>query len=130
MALDIDRVNELTDAIRKSTEEIKKAVERIRGFENELRKAVMGGTVQLSTLMQAQTLYSTPDKVTSLLKANPDKTFTFTDIFSEIGGDQPYLRSLLGRLIKEGRILRTGWGKYKAGKEDSFGTIKEKLKAV
>jgi hypothetical protein len=117
------------DSVIKVTNELKEARERVAQLENKLRNIVAdrGAMVPLSSLAGNA---STPEKLVNLLNANPDRTFDFSDIFKELGGTEAYMRSVIARMVKEKRIESRGWGKYGAKKEDSFGTIKEKLKAV
>lgn len=116
------------DSVIKVTNELKEARERVRQLEDKLRNIVADrGVVPLSSLAGHP---STPEKLVNLLNADPDKTFDFAGIFEEIGGNEAYIRSLIARLTKEKKIESRGWGKYGAVRGDSFGAIKEKLKAV
>lgn len=120
-----------TDIIIRLANELKEARNRVAHLEAELTNAVAGGTVSLASLgAVGLTDLSVAEKVTQLLNASPGKTFAFDDIFGAIGGNEAYMRSLIARLIKEGRIESRGWGRYGAVSEGAPGTLKEKLRAV
>jgi hypothetical protein len=117
------------DSVIKVTNELKEARERVRQLEDKLRNIVADrGMGTLADMAGRHP--STPEKLISLLNTDPNKTFDFAGIFEEIGGNEAYIRSLIARLTKDKKIESRGWGKYGATRGDSFGTIKEKLKAV
>jgi hypothetical protein len=118
------------DKLIKLGNELLDAKLRVQEIEAQINALVTGGKVPLSNLAHPQGRRSTPDKVTALLNAEPDKTFSFSEIFGAIGGNEAYMRSLVARMIKEKKIESRGWGRYGAIREDSFGTIKEKLRAT
>jgi hypothetical protein len=109
------------DLIIKVANELKEAQERVKRLEAQLQ-SIMSGSVPLAVLMGGT---STPERVINLLAENPAMTFSFTDIFRVIGGNEASLRSLVARMMKEGRIESRGWGKYGAVSEQ-----KERPKAV
>ena len=118
------------DSIIKAASELKEAQEHVKVLEGRLRAMlnehpgvlIYSGMPPLKSVLVAG---PATDRVISLLMQNPDKTFGFDDIYTEIKGNAPSLRSLLAKLVKDGRIASRGWGKYGALAEQ-----KEKPKAV
>jgi hypothetical protein len=100
------------DKLIKLGNELLDAKLRVQTIEAQINALVTGGKVPLSSLGGGER--STPDKVTALLNADPDKTFSFGDIFGAISGNEAYMRSLVARMIKEKKIESRGWGKYGA----------------
>ena len=60
-----------------------------------------------------------------MLSAQPSKSFSFKDIYTKVGGNEPYVRSLLSRLARDGKIEKRDWHNYGAAKA----TNKERPKA-
>jgi hypothetical protein len=106
------------DSIIRVANELKEAQEHVAQLEAKL-KALVGGRIEsIHSLGSFVVARSLPDKITELLKANPDKIFRFSDILKEVGGNPEYLRSTIARMIDDERIKRSGWGKYSAGVEN------------
>jgi hypothetical protein len=57
---------------------------------------------------------STSTRVIELLNSEPSRSFSFQDIFGKVGGNEPYIRSLLSRLVREGKIEKRDWHNYGA----------------
>jgi hypothetical protein len=120
------------DEVIKTANELKQAQEWVKTLEKKLQMLVYGKVPlsSLSGLLQPGAFISLSHRVETFINSFPDKDFTFPEIHKEIEGNEPYLRSLLSRMVKDKKIESRGWGKYGAIQKDKFGTIKEKLKAV
>jgi NifB/MoaA-like Fe-S oxidoreductase len=121
------------DEVIKTANELKQAQEWVKTLEEKLQMLV-AGKVPLSSLQHVGPFVSISDRVETLINSFPDKDFTFPEIHKEIEGNEPYLRSLLSRMVKDKKIESRGWGKYgaKHGKEkqDMIDKLHEKLKTV
>jgi len=106
--MDPNRIIELANKLKETKGLLKR-------LEQELRQAVSEseaeGPVEINPLGLA-----TPTRIIMLLDAAPSQTFSFQEIYEQIGGNdnEPYIRSLLSRMTREGRIESRGWGKYGA----------------
>jgi len=115
------------DSIIATATELKKAREHVRQLEEKLRELVnysvnqpisgFNRLVSLSDLLKPQpTNDPMPERIMALMSANsPEWSYAFKDIFQNINAsaeNEPYIRSLLSRMVKEGRIESRGWGKY------------------
>ncbi len=116
MALDPDKVIALAS-------ELKLARERVSQLERQLQ-AVVNGSSEAATILVGQVKTgldalreenSMTDRVINFLNYQPGMDFEFEEIYKNIHGqNEPYIRSLLSRLAKEGRIEKRGWGVYGA----------------
>jgi hypothetical protein len=116
MAFDADKVIALAS-------ELKLARERVSQLERQLQLLVAGTSENHGrSVEQAEKAWgalreeqSMTDRVINFLNFQPGMAFEFDEIFPNVNGtNQAYIRSLLSRLAKEGRIEKRGWGKYGA----------------
>jgi len=111
------------DTIIAVAKELKEAKERVKFLEDKLRSMGVGQEPRLVAPAPSQEL-SMPERIINLLGMNLNMVFSFEDVYRNINADnEPYIRSLLSRMVKEGKIESRGWGKYGAVSE------KEKPKA-
>jgi hypothetical protein len=124
-----------TNEIIKTTQELQAAQEVVRALEEKLRGLVMeperlnSGINKSSKLSVVLGLnQSLGDRVKAFLCEKPEKDFTFQEILGFVGGNEPYLRSLLSRMMKDKTIETRGWGLYGAISENTS-EKEERLKA-
>lgn len=104
--------------------ELKQAQKRVAQLEAKLRNLVgNNGASAFSTDVQTSPVNNElprdqegtgPARLIAYLNANAERVFEFAEIQDFLKRDEAYTRSLIQRMVKEGRIAKPRRGKYQA----------------
>jgi hypothetical protein len=114
------------DTLISLANDLKQAKERVAFLEDAIKAAVQGSAepgCQLNALLSGIPSASMPERITFLFSSQPSTNFTIKHILDALGGNEGYVRSLLSRMVNDGRIESRGWGKY--GAKIKIGAIKD-----
>jgi len=103
------------DLMTAKIEELKKAQDRVRALETEL-KALIAGEDEPQKLPDLWEAASLVTRIASLLEGNSHRSFHFKEIYNTVGNgsNEASVRSTIAKLINDKKIQRVTWGEYKA----------------
>jgi hypothetical protein len=99
------------------TRELQAAKDLVKALEQEFKDLINPPAPSaMEQVEQALGFTSTTSRIIDLLNSQPMESFSFQDVFTKVGGNEPYVRSLLSRLAREGKIEKRDWHNYGAAK--------------
>lgn len=103
MAYDADKIIDVATRL-------KAAKERVVELEGELRRLVLSQTTAVNLTQSI----STASRVMGLLNSDPGKDFSAADVWKKLNLKESYVRPLLSRLVKDGKVEKRSRGAYGA----------------
>jgi hypothetical protein len=112
---------------------LKAAKENVAAIEEELRSLIYPNFIPTSAKGSASAPMSTSFRVLTLFNAEPGKNFGAEEVWKKLSLKESYVRPLLSRLVKDGKIEKRGRGAYGAlngGKQKSLESLDSRLASI